>query len=202
VVADHQGPGIKAEWIRPLPEEAIKYFVRVSIAEKHVDVRSLQDTLVLALAVSLGFAALENCFYVISGDDWRTTASLRAITSVPGHGLNGLAMGALLISARSSGDKKPSRIFCALIVPIALHAAYDFPLFAIEKNVEGVWFAARWLLIIALSSLFVIAMCNRVLPKAAAADRALGHDDGSVEATDRLIVGGFIALLAGPVLAS
>jgi protease PrsW len=195
------GSAAKAIFVAAIPEEAVKFFVLVSLAEKHVDVRRLQDILVLALAVSLGFATLENFFFVISVEDWRTTAAVRAITAVPGHGIDGLAMGALLIAARLSGNENAWRFKYALIVPILLHAAYDFPLFAIEKNVGKLWFGAGWIVVLALSSLSVIALCNRVIPKAIEADRASGRDETSIETTDRLIGGGMAAVIAGPLLA-
>jgi RsiW-degrading membrane proteinase PrsW (M82 family) len=193
-----------ATLLAAIPEESIKFFVLVSMADKHVDARRLQDVLILALAVSLGFAALENCFYVISTGDWRVTAALRAITSFPGHGIDGFAMGALLIAARLNGDpgRKLWRVGYALLVPIALHAAYDFPLFAIGKNAEKLAMGIGWIVILVLSSLFVIILMSRILPKAVAADRASGRDGTSVETTDRLILGGTIGLIAGPLLAA
>jgi RsiW-degrading membrane proteinase PrsW (M82 family) len=194
------GAAAKAVFIAAIPEESIKFFVLVSLAVKHVDARRLQDIVVLALAVSLGFATLENCFYVISVGDWKITAALRAVTSVPGHGIDGLAMGALLIAARLNNGNF-LRFWYALVVPIILHAAYDFPLFAMQKNLGKIWFAAAWLALIALSSLLVIALCNRTLAKAVQADRASGRDASSVETTDRLIVGGLVAVICGPLLA-
>jgi RsiW-degrading membrane proteinase PrsW (M82 family) len=195
------GATTKAMFSAGIPEEAIKFFVLVWIAEKHVDVRRLQDILVLALAVSLGFATLENIGYVVTAGDWKTIAAVRAITSVPGHGLDGLAMGALLIAARMDAQRYPGLIKYALIVPVILHTAYDLPLFAIEKGNAKIWFGAAWLGVIALSSVFVIRLCNRILPEAVEADRAAGRDQTSKETTDRLITGGVIAVIAGPLLA-
>jgi protease PrsW len=192
----------EAVFVAAIPEEAIKFFVLVSLAEKHVDVRRFQDALVLALAVSLGFATLENFFYLTSAGDWKITGAMRAITAVPGHGIDGLAMGALLIAGRLNGGKSLWSVRYALLVPIVLHAAYDFPLFAIHKNIERLWFGSAWLVIIALSSVFVITLCNRIIPRAVAADRAAGRDGTSIEPTDRLIYGGTIALLMGPLLAA
>jgi hypothetical protein len=157
--------------------------------------------IILAVAVSLGFAATENVFYVASVADWQTTASLRAVTAVPGHGVNGLAMGALLTAARLSCDGKPWRIAGALAVPIAMHAAYDFSLFGLAKAVEKTWFMVGWLATITLSSIIAIALCNRVLPGAVAADRWSGRDDGSIDTTNWFLVGGVAALALGLLFA-
>jgi RsiW-degrading membrane proteinase PrsW (M82 family) len=190
----------KAVAVAAIPEESIKFFVLVSLASRHVDVRRLQDIVILALAVSLGFAALENFFYVISVGGWKVTAAVRAITAIPGHGIDGLAMGALLIAASLNGNARPWRFQYALLVPIALHAAYDFPLMAMQKSIGSDWFIGAWLVVLALSSILVIRLCNRVLPRAVEADRVSGCDGESVETTDRLIAGGIVALVGGPLL--
>lgn len=192
--------GLTAVLVAAIPEEAVKFFVLVWIAERHVDVRRLQDLLALALAVSLGLATLENFFYLISTGGWQMIAALRAITAVPGHGIDGLAMGALLIRARLSGRAEDLRL--ALIVPILLHAAYDFPLFALRKDIGTLWFGMAWMAVIAASAVFVITLCNRILAKAAAADRDAGRDDHSIESTYWPIAGGAVVLIAGPLLAA
>jgi protease PrsW len=166
------GSAAKAVFVAAIPEESIKFFVLVVLAEKHVDVRRFQDVIVLGLAVSLGFAMLENFFYVISGADWRMTAALRAFTSVPGHGLDGLAMGALLVSARLDGIKGHGikEIWAtrsALLVPVLLHAAYDFPLFVMKQGIAKLWFGTAWLMVVAISSILVIRLFNRVLAQSA-----------------------------------
>jgi RsiW-degrading membrane proteinase PrsW (M82 family) len=183
-----------------IPEESVKFFVLVSIVEKHVDVRRLQSILAVALAVSIGFATLENCGYVITNENWTITATIRSITSIPGHGLNGLAMGALLIAARLSGDTGIWRTRNALLIPVILHAAYDFPLFAIHNG--ATLFGIAWLVTLAVSSVFVIALCNLILPLAVESDRLSGRDNESVETTDRLIAGGVIGVVGGPLLAA
>ncbi len=193
--------GTSAILVAAIPEEAIKLFVLVAMAEGHVDARRMQDLLLLALAVSLGFATLENFLYVASFGDWHTIASLRAITAVPGHGIDGLAMGALLMSARMRGIEDWRRLWPVLAVPVILHAAYDLPLFAIESGLNRTLWAAVWLGVIVLSSGVVIWLVNRALAKAVQHDRVTGRDDLSVETTDRFVAGGITAVVGGPALA-
>jgi RsiW-degrading membrane proteinase PrsW (M82 family) len=200
---DHAGSSVAAlrsAVLAGICEESVKFFVLVGLAEKHVDVRRVQTILAIALAVSIGFATLENFGYVVAKDDWKITAAFRAITSIPGHGLDGLAMGALLIAARLSGDTGIWRTRNALIIPVVLHAAYDFPLFAIHNS--NMLFGAAWLVVMVLSSVFVIGLCNLVIPLAVEFDSASGRDAESVETTDRLIAGGVIAIAGGPLLAA
>lgn len=192
----------EALFVAAIPEEAVKFFVLVALAEKHVDVRRLQDVMVLGLTVSLGFATLENFFYVTSIGDWRTTAGLRALTAVPGHGLDGLAMGALLASARLDGAKGHSigelwAARSALIVPVLLHAAYDFPLLVIEKHVAGIWFGAAWILVIIFSWIFVIRLFNRILARAVFADVTSPRDAASKENVRQLMLNGAMGLMTG-----
>ncbi len=183
-----------AVFLAAIPEESIKFFVLVVFAEKHVDVRRLQDVIVLGLAVSLGFATLENVGYVITGadwGDWRIVAALRAITAVHAHGLDGLAMGALLALARlhgikGSGIKEIWAVKSALIVPVLLHAAYDFPLLVVERQVAKLWFGVAWVAVVVLSSIFVFKLFKKVHPQAALVDQ-IPRDALSTEAAKRLV---------------
>jgi protease PrsW len=190
----------KALLVAAIPEESIKLFILVALAEKHVDVRRFQDIIVLGLAVSLGFATLENFFYVTSAGDWKTIAGLRALTSVPSHGIDGLAMGALLASARLDGTKGVWPDNSVLFVPVLLHAAYDFPLFLIEQHIGWLWFGAAWLAVIITSAFFVIRLFNRVLLRAVSADRTSSPDAELVEKVDQLVSGGAIGFIAGSAL--
>jgi RsiW-degrading membrane proteinase PrsW (M82 family) len=188
-------------FIAAIPEEAIKFFLLVGLCETHVDVRRLQDLLVLALAVSLGFATVENAVFVTADDQWGATALLRAVSAVPAHGINGLAMGALLIAARLQPHRR-RLIVWALAVPIALHAAYDFPVLVVGKAPEQWWFGLVWFGVVLISLLFTLVLCNRVLARALAHDRRSGRDGRSVEPTGHSIVSGAAMMLAGPVLAA
>jgi RsiW-degrading membrane proteinase PrsW (M82 family) len=199
------GSASMAVFVAAVPEETVKFFVLVILAEKHVDVRRFQDVIVLGLAVSLGFATLENFFYVISVGDWRMTAALRALTSVPGHGLDGLAMGVLLVSARldgirGHGIKELWSARSALLVPVLLHAAYDFPLFVVKQGIAKIWFGAAWLMVLAISSIVVIKLFNQVLARAASDDLTSPRDAASKEEMKRLMSSGAIGLIGGRVL--
>lgn len=155
-----------------LPEESVKFAVLVWVVERHVDVRRKQDLLPMAVAVSLGFAALENLFYLDGASDWRGVAAVRALTAVPAHGVDGVLMGALLILARLNPRRRLSLVM-ALAVPVAVHAAYDFPIFAWTGLVPGPW-AVLWLLVLAVSGVWAMALSCRALGRAAVADAGAG----------------------------
>lgn len=163
---------LKALFEAAIPEETAKFLVLICIALRHADVRREQDTIVLALAVSLGFAAMENFFYVTSNRNWASLALVRALTAVPGHGVDGLAMGAMVTLARLSRSSIPWIYGVALAFPICLHAVYDvFPMLAVELNEKfpGDLFWG-WLAIMAVTAVFVIVFCNQVIAEAASAD--------------------------------
>jgi RsiW-degrading membrane proteinase PrsW (M82 family) len=194
------GGAIDAVVVAAIPEETVKFIVLVRLAERHVDVRRRQDLLVLALAVSLGFATLENLAYIAAPGDWTLIATARAITAVPGHGIFGLVMGALLIAARLRGDGPPRHLILVLATPIVLHAAYDFPLMAMTRGGDKVWLAGLWLFILAGAAIIGIVTCNRVLPAAARTDREAGADADSDIRPALLLLGGLGMIVAGPLL--
>jgi RsiW-degrading membrane proteinase PrsW (M82 family) len=174
----------EALFVAAIPEETAKFLVLICIALKHADVRREQDTIVLALGVSLGFAALENLFYLAGEHDWASLALLRALTAVPGHGVNGLAMGAMVTLARLSKSWSACAYAAALAFPVTLHAVYDFfPMLAVQyKDVSHTDLFWGWAMIMGLSAIFVIAFCNQVFAEAAAAD-ALRSERRSSPAT-------------------
>ena len=71
-------------------EEGLKY-IFLSTVRKNSHFNYVFDGIVYAVAVSLGFAALENVLYVFDGGF--EVAVMRAIFSVPGHCANGVIMG-------------------------------------------------------------------------------------------------------------
>src|SRR5262249_44073792 len=150
-----------------------KFVLLIAVAERFVHAPRKQDILLLALGVSLGFAAIENIFLVATGTDWRLAAAGRAVTSVPGHAIGGLIMGALLMGARL--QKSPRLLWLALAVPILTHAAYDFPLFLPRTDFE-LWAWMPWLAVVLVSTALAIYLCNHNLQAASRADAASARD--------------------------
>jgi RsiW-degrading membrane proteinase PrsW (M82 family) len=193
---------MEAFFVAAIPEEAIKFLLLVGAAERHVDVRRRIDIFTLALAVSVGFAMVENLFYVVAPGDWRFVAAIRAISAVPGHGIDGLVMGALVAAARLSGTALRPMLALALAVPVVLHAAYDFPLFVTTnlatQNPE--WLVLGWLGLLVLSVILALWLSNRVLVRAIDADRRSGHVVG--EPSVRMLLGlGTVLLICSPLVA-
>src|SRR6266496_1524547 len=128
------------------PEEIVKVLVILAVGlryrSKGVDP---MDTVVYGAAAGLGFAAYENLAYLVQhADIWRSLAALRSVLTVPFHGALGVIAGAYLAIARSGtalGANRHNRDWArisswmlALFAPVALHAAFDFPLLTLQKN--------------------------------------------------------------------
>jgi RsiW-degrading membrane proteinase PrsW (M82 family) len=116
-----------------VPEELGKLLVVICILLRHEDLRRPVDTIVLTVLVGLGFATIENLYYVFSSENWTETAMLRALTAVPMHATVGIIMGyfgARLILANRTTLRLLAPMF---FIPTILHGMYDYPVFAIQK---------------------------------------------------------------------
>jgi RsiW-degrading membrane proteinase PrsW (M82 family) len=113
-----------------IPEELTKFAVLFFFCMRHSQFDEPMDGLVYGMTASLGFAALENIFYLMSaGDGWVEVALLRAFLSVPSHGLDGALMGFFAALARFEPQRAGRWWTLSLLVPMSLHGIYDAPLF-------------------------------------------------------------------------
>lgn len=106
-------------------EEYFKWLVVYHTAYKHVEFDEPYDGIVYAVAVSLGFATLENLLYlIINGLD---IAFWRAFLPVSSHALFGVWMGYYMGVAKFSGETNLEyrRLLISVLVPILLHAFYN-----------------------------------------------------------------------------
>jgi protease PrsW len=130
-----------------LPEETVKILVIVLVAmlARRRTFADPMDTVVYGAAAGLGFAAYENLAYLVQhAEMWRSLAALRSVLTVPFHGALGVIAGAYLAIARSGtalGANRHHRDWARisswilmLMGPVALHAAFDFPLLTLQQN--------------------------------------------------------------------
>ncbi|MBO4915920.1 MAG: PrsW family intramembrane metalloprotease [Oscillospiraceae bacterium] len=132
-----------------LVEEGGKYVVMKKTTWRHPAFNYTFDAVLYAVTASLGFAVVENIFYVIDGDV--STALMRAVLSVPGHAIDGLFMGyyyGMAKAAASDGDARAMKagLKKALWVPVLLHGFYDFCL-SFESEIFTIVFFAFELVI-------------------------------------------------------
>ena len=112
-----------------LVEEAGKFLILMTGTWKSKHFNYLFDGIVYAVVVSLGFATIENIFYVAAGGV--STAIARALLSVPGHAIFGVCMGyfyglAKRAELRGLKDASVTNLLLALVVPTIIHGTYDF----------------------------------------------------------------------------
>ncbi len=110
-------------------EEFFKRLVVLNFAFSNPAFNEKMDGIVYCSIASLGFATLENIFYVItfspqSPDIW----IMRGLLSVPVHMLLGITMGYYLSLAKFCPDRTKCRSFYnkSLYIPALLHGAFDF----------------------------------------------------------------------------
>lgn len=112
-----------------LVEEGGKYYVLKKKTWNSAEFNYTFDAVVYAVAVSLGFALVENILYLIDGD--LITAILRGVLSVPGHAIDGIFMGyyyglAKKYEWKGAVREKKQNLRKALLVPVIIHGFYDF----------------------------------------------------------------------------
>lgn len=138
-------PALRSLFGVALPEEAVKVLVIAAVSARRRPFADPMDTVVYGAAAGLGFAAYENLAYLVQhAEMWQSLAALRSVLTVPFHGALGIIAGAYLAIARSGTAlgahrrhrdwaRVSSRIL-VLLGPMALHAAFDFPLLTLQKN--------------------------------------------------------------------
>jgi RsiW-degrading membrane proteinase PrsW (M82 family) len=126
------------------PEEIVKVLVIIAVSSRRRTFADPMDTVVYGAAAGLGFAAYENLAYLVQhADMWRSLAALRSVLTVPFHGALGIIAGAYLAMGRAGTAlgahrhhrdwaRISSRILM-LFAPVALHAAFDFPLLTLQQ---------------------------------------------------------------------
>ena len=124
-----------------LVEELGKYLAARKVWNKR-DFNYRFDGVVYCAAASLGFALVENILYVVQNGIG--TGISRAIFSIPGHTIFGIAMGIFFGEAKyqeALGNQAGSQasIRLSLIIPILIHGSYD-ALLSFEGNLFTVLF--------------------------------------------------------------
>ena len=119
------GSTTMAFFVAALPEEGAKLLALWLLLRSNPHFDEHFDCIVYAVFVSLGFATLENIGYVImSGEEWMSTAIMRALLAVPGHYAFAIMMGFYyaIYHFVDPSRKNAAKIF---LVPFVAHGVYD-----------------------------------------------------------------------------
>lgn len=123
---------ILAVVVAPIVEELAKYsVVRYGIFENR-EFNEPMDGIVYAAAAALGFASIENAFYILSAyfespAGAVMTFTFRALFSVPAHALISSTWGYALGRAKFvSPERRNAIIYQGIIIAIILHSLFNF----------------------------------------------------------------------------
>ena len=126
----HFSPQTLAFLFAGLPEEGVKMIGVAAFLRAHYLARDRREIVYAAGALSLGFAALENIFYLANaGSGWAALAVVRALTAMPFHVCEGLAGGFVVASLRPGAPGVVAAVGGWLGLA-TIHGVYDFAVFA------------------------------------------------------------------------
>lgn len=114
-----------------IPEEIAKFIMLWLFMRRCKEYDQYMDGIVYAVCISLGFAALENIFYIVDESEWLSNGILRALTAVPGHYCNGVLMGYYYSKVRLSHFSTFKDRAMIVVAPIITHGIYDALAFSI-----------------------------------------------------------------------
>lgn len=111
-------------------EEGLKYLILKFSIWKSREFNYRFDAIVYGVCVGLGFALVENIFYVFLQGDYATLL-IRTFTAIPAHAIYAVFMGyyfgqARLYSSYHEKEQEKVDLYLALLVPVFLHGFYDF----------------------------------------------------------------------------
>ena len=127
--ATNASEGLISSFLTAAPvEESLKLAVLYFFVYKMKVFNEPIDGIVYGVTVSLGFATLENIYYVYLLADYFETTSMalaivRSFSAVPAHAVFGAFMGYFFM--KYSFIKKGENSFFAFIVPFVLHGCYN-----------------------------------------------------------------------------
>jgi RsiW-degrading membrane proteinase PrsW (M82 family) len=122
----YQGATFKAFVIAAAIEEACKIAVVYWVVWKRPEFDERMDGIVYASRAGLGFALIENIFYLLQQDTLGgqlQTWILRAVLAVPGHAMWTGMIGAM--AARRRFDRQGLGLLGGYLLAVSFHGAYD-----------------------------------------------------------------------------
>ena len=119
------GSTVQAFLVAAVPEEGAKLLVLWLLLRKNKVFDEHFDGIVYAVFISLGFAAIENVAYVfMAGENWLSTAVMRALLAVPGHYAFAILMG-YYYSLYHFVDRSKRNACLMFLMPVLAHGVYD-----------------------------------------------------------------------------
>jgi len=108
-------------------EEVCKTSAAYFSAYRSPEFNEVMDGIVYGVAAAIGFATLENIFYVCSMG--AGVGVMRALFAVPGHAMEGAIIGFYMGMKKMNPDSPHRYILAGFIIAVLFHGVYDFVLF-------------------------------------------------------------------------
>lgn len=144
-------------------EEFLKWFIVYFAIYKHTSFDEPYDGIVYAVAVSLGFATLENIFYAFLQASTFSSLMIRALLPVSGHAMFGVLMGYHLGRAKFAPETTARRhLMLSLLQPIFWHGVFDYIL--MTTSTYWIWFMVPLMVYLWLRSLWKVNRANAKSP--------------------------------------
>ena len=143
-------------WGSAFPEELLKMLIMLFLIYRYQCKRTL-DVLMVCGFVGLGFAGLENVFYVALEPDWISRAFVRALSSVPGHFIYAMIMGYFIDKALNHSSELKSKVMhflFAFSVPVLVHWAKNTFIKIINPELDNIFLTL--FVVYILPTIFVI----------------------------------------------
>lgn len=170
------GNAIKhAFFIAAFPEEAAKMYMLWLLLRKNPFFDEHVDGIVYAVCIGMGFASIENIFYLFSNiDSWQDVAIGRAFLSIPEHFCLAVIMGYFFAIAHMYSNK---RWYYALayFVPVLIHGIYDACIFVI--NIPALGTSAIVSILFIACFIFGIWYSKRAIKKHLEADELMDNNE-------------------------
>ncbi len=150
------GPGflqviLHAFLIVAITEEGAKFLLLRVFSYPRKDFNEPFDGIVYSVMISMGFAAVENVWFVLAEPDFHKAASvglLRIFTAVPAHATFGIIMGYYMGMAKFCAQDKAIVMLKGFLLAVLFHGLYDF--FLMQNIHFGVGIGALISLIVAV----------------------------------------------------
>ena len=127
-------------------EEILKFLVVMLIIYPNKYFDEPFDGIVYSVFVGMGFATAENLTFVLQGS--ASLALMRMLSAVPAHFVFAVIMGYYLGKAKSNKKSQLIFILLSILIPISIHALYDYFLFI--DFIQGIWIGGIITLVITL----------------------------------------------------
>ncbi|MVP00069.1 MULTISPECIES: glutamic-type intramembrane protease PrsW [Paenibacillus] len=143
-------------------EEFLKWFVVYHLIYRHSSFDEPYDGIVYAVAVSLGFATLENILYALVNGTSISMLIMRALLPVSGHALFGVMMGYYLGKAKFMRAHERKYLFASMLLPILWHGSFDYIQLVAQSN--WIWFMLPFMTLLWIRTIWKINRANEHSP--------------------------------------